>query len=262
MKTQKPPSFADDILTSVDRAKEKKQQKDENYQTWRKSKSPEDLLKVVEQYQPVIDNAAHAIIGRHPDGVVRRRAQLLAAEAVQSYDPKKNVPLKYHIQTNLSPLRRWHRKVTEIVPIPERLRREAAQLNQAREELWEELDREPTEEEIADRTGISVKKQMKMRRRSRRGVSEGELVGGAMEDDESADFSPAVDFVDPGQEVIDYVYFDLDPEDQFLYRSRTGYRGAPILSNQEVARKLKISPGAVSQRANKIEKRIREFLDE
>jgi DNA-directed RNA polymerase specialized sigma subunit len=37
-------------------------------------------------------------------------------------------------------------------------------LNQAREELWEELDREPTEEEVADRTGISVKKQLKIRR--------------------------------------------------------------------------------------------------
>lgn len=262
MKDQSVPSFADDIVASVDLAKERKAQKDEDFLRWQKTGNPEDLLRVVDQYKTTIDRAASAIVGGTVNPIVARRAQLLAAEAIKGYDPSRKVPLKYHIQSQLSPLRRYHRKVTESVPTPERLRREAAFLHRAKEELWDELDREPSHEELADRTGISVLKQRKLLGRQRVSKWEGELTNAAGGDDDAADFSPAVSFVDPGQEVEDYVYFDLDDEDKLIYRSRTGYRGSPVLSNAEVARALKISPGAVSQRAAKIQRRIQEFLDD
>lgn len=257
----KPPSFADQIASSAEEAKKRKAENPDPFALWRKDPTPENLLKVVESHRPTIDSATRAILG-DPNDLAKRRALLMAAEAVQSFDPKKGVPLKHYIQSQLSGLRRYNRRVVEAVPVPERLRREMAILHQAKEELWGRLDREPTEEELADHTGISVRQQRKAWQRSRPTLTEGQLQQRAETgDDDAQEFLPAVTRVDPRKEIEDYVVFDLDPVDKLIYQSRTGYGGAPIRSNIEVAKMLKLSPGAVSQRAARIEQRIRELSD-
>jgi DNA-directed RNA polymerase specialized sigma subunit len=253
-------TFADSLAAAATESRKKKEEGDQPFHTWRKSQKPEDLQAVVDHYKPVIETAARAILGREPNPIVRERARLLAAEAVTSYDPTRGVPLKHHIQSQLSPLRRYHQQLVEAVPTPERLRREQAILHRGREELWDQLDREPTPEELADHTGIGVKKQLKIERRARVGLAVGQLQQQAEADgDDQQEFLPGVKRVDPRKEIEDYVYYDLDPEDQLIFSARTGYRGAPVRSNNEVARMLKLSPGAVSQRAARIEQRIREL---
>lgn len=262
-KYEKPLSFGDAIANKAQSAQKRKAEQDEPFSTWEKNRTPENLLRVVDHHQNTIDQAVKAIVGPNASPLVQRRAQLMAAEAVQNYDPKRKVPLKHYIQSQLSSLRRYHAQLVDVVPMPERLRREGALLQRATEELWAKLDREPTADELADHTGISIKKQEKIRRRSRATMNEGRLAAMAEMDggDDAQDFMPAVSRVDPMQELIDYAYFDMDPVDQVIYAHRTGYRGAKVLSNADVAKKLGISPGAVSQRAAKIEQRIQELAN-
>jgi hypothetical protein len=54
----------------------------------------------------------------------------------------------------------------------------------------------------------------------------------------------------------DYVYHDLSDIDKIVFQHRTGYRGAPQLSNQEIARRLRLSPAAVTQRANRLQAKM------
>jgi DNA-directed RNA polymerase specialized sigma subunit len=57
----------------------------------------------------------------------------------------------------------------------------------------------------------------------------------------------------------DYVYMDLDETNRTIFEHTSGYMGKPILKKQDIALKLKISPAAVSQRINTINKRLAEI---
>ena len=52
------------------------------------------------------------------------------------------------------------------------------------------------------------------------------------------------------------IYDELDETDKLIYEWSTGYGKGVTLSNAEIARRLNISPAAVSQRLNKISKKF------
>jgi DNA-directed RNA polymerase specialized sigma subunit len=55
------------------------------------------------------------------------------------------------------------------------------------------------------------------------------------------------------------VYHDLDEVNRKVFEWTTGYNNKPILKKIDVAKNLKISPAAVSQRIDTIQKRLNEF---
>lgn len=212
------------------------------------------LQDVVRHYQRDIDNAVMSIAGRSSP-VVRRRANILAAQAVQTYDPNRGVPMKQWIKQQLMPLHRMARQATDVITVPERVRRDQALLHRAREELYDSLDREPSPEEIADHTGVSLRRQQKLQRLSRPMMSENEITRAMASDDEDG-ADPGVQAFDPVKEWEDYVYHDLDDTDKQIFRGLTGYQGAPIRKGVELSRDLKISPAAITKRATKIHQRL------
>jgi DNA-directed RNA polymerase specialized sigma subunit len=55
---------------------------------------------------------------------------------------------------------------------------------------------------------------------------------------------------------LEYVHHDLDPIDKKILEWKTGMYGKQVLSTNEIARRLNITPSAVSQRAAKIAMKI------
>jgi DNA-directed RNA polymerase specialized sigma subunit len=60
---------------------------------------------------------------------------------------------------------------------------------------------------------------------------------------------------------VEAVYGDLDGMGQQIMEWTLGLHGSPMLSNQEIAQKLKLSASAVSQRKAVIQKRLDAMLD-
>jgi RNA polymerase primary sigma factor len=120
-----------------------------------------------------------------------------------------------------------------------------------------DLGREPSDEELADITGIALPRVIKVRKRMRSrvpfSVAEGE------DDDENSGTDVAVSRRTPYDDWVDAVYHDLGEIDKIILQHRSGYRGAEILPNQEIAKKLGLSPAAVSQKAARIQARLDEF---
>jgi hypothetical protein len=54
----------------------------------------------------------------------------------------------------------------------------------------------------------------------------------------------------------EFVYHDLDPIDQVILEHSLGLHGKQVLPNQDIARKLKLSPGAISQRKVRIQDQL------
>jgi DNA-directed RNA polymerase specialized sigma subunit len=228
------------------------------YEIYKVKPTPQALKATVDHHKTYIDNTVFRMLGKQPSPVVRTRADLLAAESIRKYDPKSKVPLKNWIAQGLQGIHRISKNVTEIVSVPDQVRRDAANLARARAELKERLMRDPSEEELADHTGVSVKKQRRIGSGNMWTKSEGAFSAELEQGGDDADDNMPGIAKDPMLEVHDYVYYDLDDIDKQIFQYRLGYRGTKVLPNQEIARRLNISPSAVTQRATRIQRRLEE----
>jgi DNA-directed RNA polymerase specialized sigma subunit len=121
--------------------------------------------------------------------------------------------------------------------------------------LESELGREPTIDELADRTGISPARIEKINK-YRNVQSESSMLtekGDTLFERKK----------DPHKIWAEYVYHDLDPVDKKIYEWSTGYGGNETYKKGEIARRLNMSAPAVSQRINKIIAKLEEgyFLE-
>lgn len=228
------------------------------YEIYKVKPSPQTLKATVDHHKTYIDNTVFRMLGKQPSPVVRTRADLLAAESIKKYDPVSKVPLKNWIAQGLQGIHRISKNVTEIVKVPDQVRRDAANLARARGELREKLMRDPSDEELADHTGVSVKKQQRIAKGNLWSKAEGAFTADLERGGEDGDENMPGYAKDPMAEVHDYVYHDLDDIDKQIFQYRLGYHGAQQLPNQEIARRLNISPSAVTQRATRIQRRLEE----
>jgi DNA-directed RNA polymerase specialized sigma subunit len=136
------------------------------------------------------------------------------------------------------------------MPISEVASREGRFLAKVRDDFIDTYDREPSEMELADMTGYTLKKVNKiLNRDSVRSDS-------SMINDESHESTfTSKDVTD--DDYYNYVYASVGPTDQKIMDWASG-RGGKIISNMEIAKRLRVTPAAVSQRKAKIQKLMSE----
>ncbi len=223
------------------------------YETWKSTATPAGNAAMLRTLEPTIQGAIRTHIG-DPNPLLVSRARRLALEGLQSYDPTRG-RLQTHLYNHLQGLKRINRQQTQILKVPERIQLDHFHLGKAEEELTNEYGREPTDGEISDRTGFSMKRLAALRRYSP-AVAEG-----AMSDPETgAAFEGAAH--DPRAErnrvALQLVYDELDPHHQKVMELALGLNGRRAIPNDMIAQKMNRSPGAISQ----AKKRIQDMLDE
>jgi DNA-directed RNA polymerase specialized sigma subunit len=131
-------------------------------------------------------------------------------------------------------------------------------LNEAHNKFVDEHGREPSEGELADYTGLSKKRIAHIRKYDKSQTFETRLQGS--DSQENVSMPTVVDEADMWE---DYVYQSLSGRDQLIYDLRTGKQGSQRpLGVSEIAKKLKMSPSAVSQRLSKISEEIQRGPEE
>lgn len=221
---------------------------DEALTAWKAwSSAPRDrdltdsLLKAV---RPSIDRAIAAHLGPTASNpVLRSRARQMALNALERYDPKVGASLSTYLVTQLSGLKRYNRHQTKAIRVPERAGHLNAKLLDARDELEDQLGREPSEAELSEFMGISPRKLARLRRQVLNEHAEGSLIT-----PEGAPWQPAAAGSTSSPYWAEIVHGDLDPVNQVILEHTLGMFGKPVLSNQQIAQKLRLSPGAISQR--------------
>jgi DNA-directed RNA polymerase specialized sigma subunit len=227
---------------------------DTEYGAWKNDPQPENLGKLVDAAKGNIDKALRMYVG-NDDKAARSHAKVLAVKAFKSYDPSKNTKLRTHFLTQLQPLRRFAASRRMVFNVPEVVQQDMAGIGAAKRELIDALDREPTDAELADHTGLSQGRIQKLRQRQF-AMSEGGRLN-----EEGEIFQDTTQVPGDLDTWTDYVYHDLSPVDRKIYEWRTGYNGRKKLTNNQIAAKLRLTPGAVTQRADKIARKIEEGLD-
>lgn len=227
------------------------------FDAWKATPTPQSRGALLRSVDPVIDTALKSYGGASQTSpTLRGRARKLALQSFGSYDPTKG-SLRTHLMGQLRGLQRPAAQETQIIRLPERVALDKQHLDETERELAFQLGRDPSDQQLADHTGLSLKRINYIRQ------AQPVIAGGTAlnEDDDENNEMPAsqIPGVNPqaeGWEAL--VYYDLDDIDQFIFDRTLGRHGRESWSLQRIAQKLGITPSAASQRAAKIQKMLDE----
>ena len=221
----------------------------EIYGQWKADPSQENNAKMLDTLSPAIAGATRMHVGDE-NPLMKSRARRMTLDAIRSYDPKRS-RLRTHITNQLRGLKRVRRKQNSVMSVPERVSLDRYNTELAQQTLADELGRDPSLAELADKTGLSVKRLTHVRGYNP-AVAEGSM-------SREVDFAGAVstpgNVSDTWQQIV---YDEATPIDKKIMEWTLGIGGRKLLSNAEIARRLKRSPGAISQR----KQRLQDLLDQ
>lgn len=224
------------------------------YDTWLADPTPDNLAQVVRSFDPVINSEIQRFPGPKP--LLRSKARALAIKAVKTYRPTEGAQLRSWVVTQLQPLARYGQQLRPV-HAPEVAIRQAAEVNRVRGEMSDEFGRDPTDDELADQVGISVKRIKDVRRMVKPTVAEGSMAEPA--DEDSTPGLPGVSHINKLNVTEEAVYDSLSPRDRSIFDWKTGKHGKVLLSNQEIARRLGVTPALISQRSQQIAMQIQDL---
>lgn len=224
----------------------------EHYDNWIKDPSHLNTSKLLNAIDPIISSAIRTYGGTRYSPTLKSQAKLMTLKAIQKYDPNR-AKLRTHLMTHLQGLRRLGARESQIITIPERVGLDIHHLHIATGELQDKLGREPSTAELSEHTGLPPKR-ISYVRVAKPGFAESQLTGQFDEGDNTV-FNPAITNKQD-QYWLEFVYGDLNPTDQVIMEYTLGMHGHRPVSKQKIALKLKLSAGAVSQRAAKIQAMI------
>lgn len=213
------------------------------YESWSADPTPDSLGRVVRSMDSTIGYKLSSMgVSNNPQ--LRHQARLYAADAVRSYDPSSGATLKTWTQSQLQSLQRFKRENQGPVKIPDRAAIDAWTIEQTQRDLEDETGLEPDVKELADRSGLSVKRIAAVRKITR------PVAAAAQMYDEGAELP---DYLG---EALEYVYDEADRTDRRIIEMTTGYGGTPMLNKKSIAKKLKISASQVTRRSDRIGEKL------
>ncbi len=225
----------------------------DSYNQWVSNPTPDNMGVLLTNLTPIIRKEAHRYKG--PATIMVSKGKQLAIDAVKSYDPNSGAKLSSWVTTSLQPLNRYGRMVSKPVHVAESAYRQFAELHRTTQELEEDLGDVPTDDQIADRMGISKKKILKLRSSNASVAYDADVEAAS---DTGNATSSVID--DGTNSRVSYaqeaVWQSLDGRDKKIFEHKIGYNGATELDNKSIAKKLAVSPAFVSQRSAAFAKNI------
>lgn len=216
---------------------------DSAYESWKMEPSPDTLNSVVRELKPTIDFTLIGL-GAKGDPVLTGEARLVAARAVEGFDPERGAGLKTHVSNQLKQMHRKARQLSSSLRVPERYVLEQHALHRAEQDFAEKKGREPSLAELSDWTTIPLKRIKKVRSVPR-SLAQSQLQS---TDADAGPVDAGDEQTDYLEEAMDYVYQSATPQDQKIFEHMTGYEEVPQLSPAELSAKLGVSQSHISRR--------------
>lgn len=224
------------------------------YERWIVQKDNDSLYEVTKSLKPTIDSVV-ASLGGTGNPQIASRARVIAAKAIQSYDPSSGASLPTWVSQQLRQLTRDIRRSNSMVRVPDGIQLDGYAIYRAEKEFEDEYGREPTVEELADAAHLSVKRIKDVRTKMRPMITD----AGTETEEGSATLSVADS--DYTQDALDYIYAESDRNDKKILEYTVGYGGAEPISNEKIMEKLKLTPVQLSRRKARLSMRINDVLE-
>jgi len=231
------------------------------FTAWSERPDKQTTGALLRKVTPVISNALRSYGGGNASPNLRSQAKQLAVDSFASYDPLRG-SLRSHLLSRLQRIRRAAGQERQIIKMPEQVALDQMRINTATMALEEKLGRPPSDTELADDTGISIRR-LEYIRRGKTPIAEGQIARPASEGSEGSEgYDPAI--VPPtinDNSQLEFVYGETNPTNQFIMDRAFGLHGHPKMSATAIAAALRLTPGAVSHRMQQIQQQIDELED-
>lgn len=206
----------------------------------------------IKEVTPTIDKCVASFAGNDPS--YKTQARLLAIDAAKTYDPAKGGSIDTHVYNHLKRLQRISAQRTNLPKISENMSLDKLQVARAIREYQADHGSDPSTEDLANILGMS-RKRIDAIMNNKAVVSEGVFTTEHGDSTVASKSTHALDLYNNA------IYDELDNTDKKIYEWATGYGKGERLSNAEIAKRLNISPAAVSQRYAKISNKFAQDRD-
>ena len=134
---------------------ERRQKDQDLFNDWKATGSKKSLGLLVEQLSPVIFSEVRSASGSLPPAALEAAAKKWAVKAIQTYDPSKGTALSTHVMNYLPKVRRLNYRFQNATRLPENMQLKFHEYNRTVMDLTDQLNRDPTEAELASALGWS-----------------------------------------------------------------------------------------------------------
>ena len=227
------------------------------YDAWKNDQTPENMSAVVSALGPTITSEIQRYSGPKP--LLRSRAKVLAAKAVRSYDPSSGAALRSWVVTQMQPLSRYSKNL-QPVHVSDDLYRKSSELNRIAVDYELENGVAPSDDELADYSGVSKAKIRKYRQARPAVVGESQYLESSSTGEQGT-LLPGVHVSSVAGPASEIVYSSLSARDRMIFDHKTGSHGKEELPATEIAKRLGVSPAYISQVSARIAEEIRRAGD-
>jgi DNA-directed RNA polymerase specialized sigma subunit len=231
-----------------------REQKDlQAWEEWnQQDRTPDAVRPLLSRFKPLIMKRANVYAGKNPNvpaEAVRAEFTNHAMKAFETYDPNRGAALKTHVYNQM---RKGQRFISQYAGgfgrMPEDRFYQVQTFRNARDELSDQLQREPTALELSDKLQWPVKKVTQMTLEDRREVPMSHLAA------DMTSIKPS-----DAAETIRLIQYELSPEQQLVMEHLLGINGKLKLRPGQIATQLNISPSKVSRIRATIAKKIKQY---
>lgn len=201
-----------------------KEQDLELFHIWKEHEDKQALGKLVNNLHPLIYTEVQRAAGTLPTSALSAEAKKWTVKAIQTFDPDKGVALSTHVMNYLPKIRRMNYRFQNSARLPENLQLQYHQWHQGVSRLQEELGRDPTDEEMAEKLGWKKKAVVKYKN-----SLYSDLI-------ESASERPAeATTFNKNKVLYEYIITQLTPDEKFVFEN------IDTLTSQQLADHLKVN---------------------
>lgn len=228
----------------------------ELFTKWKEDPNPSTAQSLINSLQKYITHAIAAAGGDASNPVIRAKANMMTMQCMSRYNPK-TASLQNFIYSQLRGLHRVLGTENNIIQMPESVVLGRKLINEADRELTDSLGRAPSAYEIADYTGLPIKRIKKLLEVNLP-IAEG-TVNAATEDgmEGTRTMSSSIIGENKSQDAWnEYVYDSLSDRQRSVMERLYGMHGYKPQSPEQVSKALKISRAAVSQHKKAIDKEL------
>jgi RNA polymerase sigma factor (sigma-70 family) len=222
------------------------------YRKWQEEDDQQALGSLVGSLEPIVQKKANEVTPPDLDeNVVKNRIRNQIVEDLPDFDPDQSQLTTYLYNFSLPKVNRYIKTFQNTARIPEGRAQKISTFNNAVDEIRTDKGREPSDQELSDELGWDIDEVRRMRKSQRDELitSSVDMLGnfGATEHSEMDD-------------VYHYMIYELDPEEQVVFKHLTGFDNTEKLSGKDIAEKMGVSPAKVSKIKNRINDKLQEYI--
>jgi len=224
---------------------QKKREEMEMYWDWKNSgEDPEKFQPLLDSFQSLIGKRVRMFQQRTPlpPAAVEAEFNHQFLRALRRYDPGRGTQLSTFVHHYMRSGQRFVNKYQNVGRIPETRSYDIGKFKTAQFELDQQLGREPSTSEMADRLGWNQDEVGRMQAE----LSHADLPTSGFKDDPTS-IIPSKD-----REMLEFLRFELTPDELTVYEHLLGTGGKKAMSATQIAKKVGWSDSKVSR----IRKRI------